>query len=157
MKGETPNTGGVRGAGAGPADARAARSPAARPPAELRPVDTGVLELSDALSGDFEQQGAEQDAIAPFTDVLGARLGAANPVWGANAVGLLRNLQKKLVAHSLTLEHAERRPCLDAIEVLEVAVGLRLRLRQMELSEQEDAAPGAGNQAGDAHHHYQAG
>jgi hypothetical protein len=134
---------GVSGAGIGangnargrPMAAGAARAAAA--PVDVPPnLDTGVLFVGDG--GAPMSPGARHDAFAPLTDMVGPRMGPANPAWGNDALALLRSLQKRLIAHALTRDAGERRRCLDAIAVLEPAVGMRLRIMQMQMSELEN-------------------
>lgn len=98
-------------------------------------LDTGVLFVGDG--GMPPMPDARLYALAPLDETVGPRMGPANPAWGADALALLRSLQKRLIGHALTLAPAERRACLDAIAVLEPAVGMRLRIMQMQMSELE--------------------
>lgn len=101
-------------------------------------LDTGVLFVGDAPT--LQPPPPRLDALAPFTRLVGAQVGPGNPAWGADALALLRSLQKRLIGHALTLPPAARRGCLDAIAVLEPAVGMRLRIMQMQMSELEGGA-----------------
>lgn len=77
--------------------------------------------------------------VAPLTRFLGPLLTVANPAWGEDAVPRFRNLQKRLLEHSLSLPEDERSPSLAAIRTVEKAVQLRLRYQQMHMSEIEMA------------------
>lgn len=129
--------------GASPAQGRRAQAGAARvaartaAPRDLPPdLDTGVLFVGDGAAQPAPSTGP--DSLAPFTRLVGVRIGPANGAWGSDALGLLRSLQKRLIEHALGLPAAARRPCLDAVAVLEPAVGMRLRIMQMQLSQLED-------------------
>lgn len=107
----------------------------AAPQRDVAPnLDTGVLFVGDAGPGPAPSP-QRQDALAPFAGLVGARLGPANPAWRQDGLGLLRNLQKRLITHALTLPEGARRPGLDAVTVLESAVTLRLRIMQMQLDD----------------------
>lgn len=79
----------------------------------------------------------QQGAMIPMTRMLGPILTAANPAWVGDPVPRMRALQKKLVEHSLTLDEGDRSALMAAINVVEGAVQLRLRLQQMRMSEAE--------------------
>ncbi|MFC5474019.1 hypothetical protein [Paraherbaspirillum soli] len=106
----------------------------------LRTTTADAAEIADQ---DFNQLAAAlaqpthlvDRPLAPLTDFLGPLLTVANPAWSGDPVPRMRDLQKVLVAHSLTLDRAERGPCLAAISVVEHAVTLRLRLQQLRMSE----------------------
>jgi len=129
----------------GDARARAATAGGVRGAAPVRDVppnlDTGVLFVGDApMLAALTAPAARVDALASLTRMVGPRIGPANPAWGADALALLRSLQKRLIGHALTLPASERRGCLDAIAVLEPAVGMRLRIMQMQMAELEGGA-----------------
>lgn len=132
---------GVSTTGAGLAPGRRGHAGTARiaarasAPRELAPnLDTGVLFVGD---GAPPPVGARPDPLAPFTRLVGPRIGPANGAWGSDALTLLRSLQRRLVGHALSLPAPARRACLDAVAVLEPAVGMRLRIMQMQMSELE--------------------
>lgn len=128
----------VGAGGAGSAHGKLAMSGmAGRAAPDVAPnPDIGVLALADASPGGA-RPWQRDDALAPLTSLLGARVAAANPVWGPHALALLRSLQKKLIGHALTLDGAARRPLLDAVAVVEQAVTMRVRMLQMQFSELE--------------------
>jgi len=64
-------------------------------------------------------------------------LTVANPVWMSDPVPGMRMLQKKLIAHALTLDEKDRVECMGAISVVDNAVQLRLRWQQMRMTEEE--------------------
>jgi len=107
-------------------------------PATLRPRETLHPE-EEALS--LPPPEPADPKISLLNRALGARLTTDNPIWSGNPVPHLRALQKSLIAHSLTLPQAQRRPCLDALTVVERAILLRLRWQQMRRSDME-AVPG---------------
>lgn len=78
-----------------------------------------------------------QGAMIPLTRFLGPILTVANPAWIGDPVPHLRGLQKSLVAFSLTLAEGKRSELMAAINVVETAVQLRLRLQQMRMTEAE--------------------
>lgn len=102
--------------------------------AELRPLSLLQSEEADASIPD---SGIGAREFEPLTKILGSRLTWGNPVWSGDPIPRLRALQKKLVEHSLMLEEGDRRDCLDAISLVEVAVQLRLRWLQMRRSDAE--------------------
>lgn len=138
----TVSQGGVAaGAGRGQS-AASARARGSAPARDIPPnLDTGVLFVGDGLApgahGPGAQPGAAPDALAPLHSMVGARMGPDNPAWSDDGLALLRSLQKRLIGHALELAPQERRACLDAIAVLEPAVGMRLRIMQMQMSELE--------------------
>ncbi|AIY39665.1 hypothetical protein LT85_0505 [Collimonas arenae] len=95
-------------------------------------ADQDFNQLAAALA---QPAQAVDRALAPLIDFLGPLLTIASPAWSGDPVPRMRDLQKILVAHSLTLDRAERDPCLAAISVVEQAVTLRLRLQQLRMSE----------------------
>jgi len=105
-------------------------------PATLRPREALQPE-EEALS--LPPPEPADPKISLLNRALGARLTTDNPLWSGNPVPHLRALQKSLIAHSLTLQQAQRRPCLDALTVVERAILLRLRWQQMRRSELEAA------------------
>lgn len=109
-------------------------------------IPLGTVELP--LSNEPQQQeeaiapilpvfDGENQAIAPLTNFLGPLLTVANPVWRGDPVPGMRMLQKKLVAHALTLDEQDRAECMGAIATVENAVQLRLRWQQMRMTEAE--------------------
>ena len=137
--------------GAGPANPASAANPAgAVGHAELAeihslPSTPAVLKARATLQPEEEALSLPQPElpdpkIALLNRVLGTRLTTDNPLWSGDPVPPLRALQKALIAHSLTLPQPERRPCLDALTVIERAVLLRLRWQQMRRSDAEAPA-----------------
>lgn len=92
----------------------------------------GELEASLPSSADLPQ-----GPVAPLTRFLGPLLTVANPAWVGDPVPRMRALQKRLVAHSLTLAEDDRSSLMEAISVVETAVQWRLRLQQMRMTEAE--------------------
>ncbi len=78
-----------------------------------------------------------QGPLVPLTRFLGPLLTVANPAWSGDPIPRMRALQKSLVEHSLALEKGDRSELMAAINVVEGAVQLRLRLQQMRMSEAE--------------------
>ena len=118
-----------------------ARAQAAPPVRDVAPnLDTGVLFIGDAAWPAAPPAPSRGDMRAPFTRLVGARIGPGNPAWGADALDLLRSLQRRLIGHALTLPASERRACLDAVAVIEPAVGMRLRIMQMQMAELEPSS-----------------
>jgi hypothetical protein len=74
-------------------------------------------------------------AIEPLTRYLGPDLTVGNPAWTGDPVPKLRGLQRSLIEHSLTLDESERGTCLTALTIVEKAVGYRLRLQQLQMTE----------------------
>lgn len=77
------------------------------------------------------------NAVAPLTDILGAKLTTDSPAWSGDPIPGMRMLQKTLVATSLQQDESERKDLLVAIELVEKAVQMRLRWQQMQRSEIE--------------------
>ena len=75
--------------------------------------------------------------LVSLKQLLGERLTSGNAAWSGDPIPRMRALQKKLIEHSLTLEQADRMPCMDAIRVVELAVQWRLRWQQMRRSDVE--------------------
>jgi len=102
--------------------------------AELRPLSLLETEEADASIPD---SGIGAREFEPLTAILGSRLTWGNPVWSGDPIPRLRALQKKLVEYSLSLEEDDRRDCLNAISLVELAIQLRLRWLQMKRSDAE--------------------
>ncbi|HVK96019.1 MAG TPA: hypothetical protein VM571_14985 [Noviherbaspirillum sp.] len=77
------------------------------------------------------------NAVAPLTNMLGAKLTVDSPAWSGDPVPGMRGLQKTLVGFSLQLEEHERGDLMTAIGLVEKAVQMRLRWQQMRRSEME--------------------
>lgn len=78
-----------------------------------------------------------QGPLTSLTSFLGPILTVANPAWSGDPVPRMRALQKALVEQSLALPDNDRTELMQAINVVESAVQLRLRLQQMRMSEAE--------------------
>lgn len=78
-----------------------------------------------------------KNAVAPLTEILGARLTTDSPAWSGDPIPAMRLLQKSLVAASLLLEDGRRADLLSAISLVEKAVQMRLRWQQMRRSDAE--------------------
>lgn len=76
-------------------------------------------------------------AIVLLNRMLGASLTFDNPAWSGDPVPRMRVLQRKLIESSLTMAPSERTACMDAIRLVEQAVGMRLRWQQMRKSDVE--------------------
>lgn len=96
------------------------------------PSQAGLFDFSSTFS-DEPLPELRQTAMEPITKYLGHELTAANPVWTGDPVPCLRSLQKKLIEHALALSPESRKPCLQAIEVVEKGVRNRLRFQQMSM------------------------
>lgn len=94
--------------------------------------ESGFAEFSNVLSNDPPPE-AKQTALEPITQYLGHELTVANPAWTGDPVPYMRSLQRKLIEHALALSPESRKPCLQAIEVVEKAVQHRLRFQQMSM------------------------
>lgn len=106
------------------------------PEAELAPKSRLLLKPSEeALS--LPPTTELPNAVAPLTQILGARLTVDSPAWSGDPIPGMRLLQKTLVATSLELEDGERGDLLSAIELVEKAVQMRLRWQQMRRSDAE--------------------
>ncbi len=97
------------------------------------------------LPGEITASLPEQDypvdpAQQMLSGLLGRRLSVDSAAWSGDPVPRMRALQKKLIEFSLTQNEAERRPCMEAIRVVELAVNWRLRWQQMRRSELEGEA-----------------
>lgn len=79
----------------------------------------------------------EGDAFVPFADTLDTRLTVDNPAWSTDPVRGMRTLLKTMMAVSLHLDEGDREELQAAIELVEKAVQMRLRLQQMCRSEIE--------------------
>lgn len=103
---------------------------------QLAPKSRLVLSaLEEALS--LPPPAELPNAVAPLTEIIGARLTVDSPAWSGDPVPAMRLLQKTLVATSLELDDGERGDLLRAIELVEQAVQMRLRWQQMRRSEAE--------------------
>ena len=80
---------------------------------------------------------AVQSPLAALTRFLGPILTVANPAWSSNPIPGMRKLQKTFVEYSLTQDAVDRPPLMQAINVVEAAVKMRLRLQQMRITEAE--------------------
>jgi hypothetical protein len=106
------------------------------PGAQLAPKSRLLLSPSEeALS--LPPPAELPNAVAPLTDLIGARLTVDNPAWSGDPVPAMRLLQKTLVAASLERGDGERGALLRAIELVEQAVQMRLRWQQMKRSDAE--------------------
>ena len=109
-------------------------------PEPLDAAEVGLLQLAPAeakLSMPSDQRISGGGQLAALTRFIGEALTVASPAWSGDPVPAMRSLQKKLVAHSLTLNEKDRAPCLAAIAVVEDAVQWRLRLQQMRMNDVE--------------------
>ncbi len=111
------------------------------PPMPFDPIEIPIAKDQtpqvDSTTPIFHAFNEENPAIAPLTNFLGTLLTVANPVWMSDPVPGMRMLQKKLIAHALTLDEKDRSECMDAIAVVDNAVQLRLRWQQMRMTEEE--------------------
>lgn len=64
---------------------------------------------------------------------LGPYLTNANPAWTSGAVPRMRALQRRLLSFALSQPEDERMPVLEGINIVESAIGFRLRLAQMDM------------------------
>jgi hypothetical protein len=104
--------------------------------AELAPVSRSLLKPSEEARS-LPPSTELQNAVAPLTEILGARLTTDSPAWSGDPVPAMRLLQKTLVAASLLLEDGRRADLMSAIELVEQAVQMRLRWQQMRRSDAE--------------------
>lgn len=77
----------------------------------------------------------EGDTDVPFSGILDTNLTVNNPAWSTDPVPGMRTLLKTMMAVSLHLEEGDREELEAAIELVEKAVQMRLRLQQMRRSE----------------------
>jgi hypothetical protein len=109
------------------------------PASEAEPLTRMLLLPEEERLSLPPPRDATPGPITPLTRYLGPHLTVASPAWLGDPVPKMRALQKMLVAHSLSLEPSDRSECMEAITIVDSAVRLRLRLRQMEKYELERA------------------
>lgn len=136
-------------------NARIARTGRAGAPAQVEQIERG--EIHGVQNAELESKSrlllspAEAalslppstelpNAVAPLTEILGARLTVDNPAWSGDPVPGMRMLQKTLVEASLRMSEEVRPDLLNAISLVEKAVQMRLRWQQMRRSEAEAEA-----------------
>ncbi len=123
-------------------DASLRRRREARATAELESIQPGrsIERLED---GQISDEVREASGLTPevfdssltlcdrLSNAFGLPLTRHNAVWGPFALDKLRELQRALLEHAMTLEAEPRRPVLDAVKTIELSVMLRLRYEEM--------------------------